>query len=698
MSAESKSDPFPTLSAMNPRPDELPSHLMKAVRERHLLIFVGAGLSMLPPSSLPDWWQFNEMLLNEARNAALQVEGVGESGATALRSLTLDDVGIVAQSEAIVKIIAGDGYFPVLQVLDSNRANDNHRALADLAARQIVRVIVTTNFDTLIEQAFAEAGVPLVTAICAADFIRTRDPGICTLYKIHGSVTQSTSLTDTVGQKLRGLTPFARNRLAELFREFHVLVAGYSGKDLDFGSDYLSFAAIDASSRGITWLERVEGKPKPRSPRLEEVIARAGSRGTFHSAILPEFFQQLGVSVKPTAESSFRAGSGSIDKLVGASIGDFFKVIGSHRALAFCMRLLLDAGKSESGRLLRDVLIAAVDALGENLPDTEGPVLRALAVTAQQIEGVAGVERWTLRELRFLERQLQNWHPLSQQVKARLQTQDGQGLAHVRLPHPFQGVMNTKGWDAVNQQVVTELERLQAGAWGNLALQMVLRGDLPGASHTIIRAMDFCELSASPIELFGCYLAYATGLLSASSDPAGALHWLTFAEAAGVLAGNVDAANASALQRAQALVALGEYDLALARVRSRFPLEVNREVEVEVGRIAGGIELRRGQLTSAHSTWQQALQAARESSVLRGRVGWTMITELSFLASERQALAQECEVLLREMSAGRLPKNGAIQGIPPVEAVQQWQLQLRKEGPDGEPSFTSLDFHGSKLT
>jgi len=54
--------------------------------------------------------------------------------------------------------------------------------------------------------------------------------------------------------------------------------------------------------------------------------------------------------------------------------------------------------------------------------------------------------------------------------------------------------------------------------------------------------MEFCEVSASPIELASCYLTYATGLLFASPNPADALHWLTFAEVADVLAGNVDPA------------------------------------------------------------------------------------------------------------------------------------------------------------
>src|SRR5262245_9589158 len=214
---------------------------------------------MLRPSSLPDWWQFNEGLLRAAQNAALEAKGMDERAKRAIRGLALDDVGVVSLSEAIVKIIAGEMYFPVLKVLDSDQANANHKALAELASRGILRVIVTTNFDTLIERAFKEATVPLRMAVTAADFMQRPDTNTCTLYKIHGSITHTSTLVDTVGQKVRGLPPYTRQRLAELFAQLHALVVGYSGRDLEFGCDYLALSAIARDTPGITWLER-EGR------------------------------------------------------------------------------------------------------------------------------------------------------------------------------------------------------------------------------------------------------------------------------------------------------------------------------------------------------------------------------------------------------------------------------------------------------
>src|SRR5690349_9408064 len=125
---------------------------------------------MLPPSSLPSWSAFNETLLAEIKECALGMPGLAGAAQAAITGLSLQQIGFTVFSEAIVKIITAEGYFPVLQALDGTQINANHQALAQLAAAGSVRAIVTTNFDTLIEQAFAGAGVPLRVAATASEY------------------------------------------------------------------------------------------------------------------------------------------------------------------------------------------------------------------------------------------------------------------------------------------------------------------------------------------------------------------------------------------------------------------------------------------------------------------------------------------------------------------------------------------------
>ena len=162
----------------------VPKSLLRAVQERRLVVLAGSGISVLAPSYLPDWRGFNEALLEGVKDLALTHPGLNEDAESAIRGLSLDRFPIEAFSDAVVDAYAGEEYFPVLKILDSREPNANHRALAELARQGILRAVVTTNFDTLLEQAFA--GLPFETCITAEDYARI--PHDCerpVIYKIH---------------------------------------------------------------------------------------------------------------------------------------------------------------------------------------------------------------------------------------------------------------------------------------------------------------------------------------------------------------------------------------------------------------------------------------------------------------------------------------------------------------------------------
>src|SRR5262249_45240667 len=80
-----------------------------------------------------------------------------------------------------------------------------------------------------------------------------------------------------------------------------------------------------------------------------------------------------------------------------------------------------------------------------------------------------------------------------------------------------------------------------------------------------------------------------------------ALVYLTAAEAAGLVGGNVDAMD-SAYIRAGLLVDLGEYDaalLCLERLEGRMDLGLHRETQVRIERLRGEIDVRQGRIERA---------------------------------------------------------------------------------------------------
>jgi tetratricopeptide (TPR) repeat protein len=176
--------------------------------------------------------------------------------------------------------------------------------------------------------------------------------------------------------------------------------------------------------------------------------------------------------------------------------------------------------------------------------------------------------------------------------------------------------------------------------------------------------------------MFGAWVDWP---VIAGRDPDEVLLWGWIAEAAGLAAGNVDAANFAALLRAEQSLLLGEYDSALAaldRVRRRKPLGPSVELAIEVARLTGVIQVRRGRRDDALATWRQSLEQLTTSEVLAARVRWTIVTSLSYDPTFREALIEEADKLLAALRNGAVIEGTA--GIPHVEELESAKLDLAK--------------------
>lgn len=150
-----------------------------------------------------------------------------------------------------------------------------HRAIANLVADGFVKVIVTTNFDRLLETALTEAGVdPSVvsnpsTAAGALPIAHSR----CTIIKVHGDYL-SPDLKNTVDE-LAGYDPLIDHLLDEVFDQYGLIVCGWSG----VWDTALRNAILRAPNRRFAtyWLHRSQV-----STEAEEII---GNRGAIRVAI-----------------------------------------------------------------------------------------------------------------------------------------------------------------------------------------------------------------------------------------------------------------------------------------------------------------------------------------------------------------------------------------------------------------------------
>jgi tetratricopeptide (TPR) repeat protein len=277
------------------------AHLLPALRERRLTVLAGAGVSVLPPSCLPTWWQLNHAVLDALATQAVKITPEAADVITDVKRR--QDEGKLPP-EFTSEVIAGSlasQYFDVLRCLEGQRPNAVHRWLAQVGG--MLPAIVTTNFDTLIERAFAEAGVPLKVLVTEADFAAVdvaahlADSSAPTLLvKLHGTATDPATCIDTLAQRKKGHPEAVGRLLRGLFGHTALAVLGYSGADLDAEPNYLYLRQLAAEGTpGLTWLYL----PEARVPgAVESMLALHGERGRIERGSLPGWLEPLGATTE----------------------------------------------------------------------------------------------------------------------------------------------------------------------------------------------------------------------------------------------------------------------------------------------------------------------------------------------------------------------------------------------------------------
>jgi SIR2-like protein len=210
---------------------------------RPFVLFAGAGVSSAPPACLPGWWTLNDAILQalfdridgvEALNAEQRAGVLAE-----LKDLRQQNRYPPDYQADFLEEEAGLDYFRALQVLDVREPNPIHRSVARMAARGDIAAIVTTNFDRLFELALEAEGVMPHVAYDTATFdeLRSVAPGEVPIIKVHGTVTLPESMIDTRKQRRRGRARALVECLHRLFLSHPLVVAGFSGDDLDSNPD-----------------------------------------------------------------------------------------------------------------------------------------------------------------------------------------------------------------------------------------------------------------------------------------------------------------------------------------------------------------------------------------------------------------------------------------------------------------------------
>ncbi|WP_375552977.1 SIR2 family protein [Roseovarius mucosus] len=182
-----------------------------------------------------------------------------------------------------------------------------HKAIAGLVRSGHVRVIVTTNFDRLIENALREEGIE-PTVVSSVDTLKGAEPlshSACYVFKVHGDY-KDTRILNTE-EELEGYPEEFDRLLDRIFDEYGLIICGWSGE----WDQALRSAVTRAPSRRYPLFWASRGDLKGKAKDLSDL--RGGITVPINDA--DTFFVDLSERVR-TLEQSRRRNPVGIDMLV----------------------------------------------------------------------------------------------------------------------------------------------------------------------------------------------------------------------------------------------------------------------------------------------------------------------------------------------------------------------------------------------
>lgn len=203
---------------------------------QRIWLLLGAGISAGPPSNLPLW---GEIARDTAqflyRTLEYKIRATGGDGYLHARG-ALQLIESRAYPETVLECLTrAYGRTGVTRELCSLLSppdcapNGCHNAIAQLCKQGKIAGVVTTNFDTLLESALDRETVPY----CVVTTGGMNDKGLLPLVKVHGTITELSSLVFTRNEYYLGMPQGMRDALRSALTGSIIIIAGYSGNDMD---------------------------------------------------------------------------------------------------------------------------------------------------------------------------------------------------------------------------------------------------------------------------------------------------------------------------------------------------------------------------------------------------------------------------------------------------------------------------------
>ena len=241
---------------------------ISAYLSKSMCILAGAGVSYSPPANLPT----ASHILNELFSTLPILEKDRRTLHDALSPEWEDGIGLFdfLRFEQIMEALdyCGDKHIELLRnIVRKTQPNLNHYQLARLLGAG--HLILTTNFDCLIEQACDELGIPYTVIVSnkeCEDYLNDATKFVNPIFKLHGSAPKERIEDDSIIATMQTVTT-DRNKMAskwaavdKVLANHDLMVVGYSGSDdfdvaisIRFARGKLLWIQHGANDKPIGW-------------------------------------------------------------------------------------------------------------------------------------------------------------------------------------------------------------------------------------------------------------------------------------------------------------------------------------------------------------------------------------------------------------------------------------------------------------
>jgi glycosyltransferase involved in cell wall biosynthesis len=199
---------------------EFPAAILENIKNKETVLFIGSGFSI--SAGVPSSGSLASLLKS-------RLPGRYRPEESALDQIAEEFEKEFGRGRLVSEVCS------FLQSLHLSDSSITHRLLASLIKHGFIRTIITTNYDTLIEDTCSVLGVPLTVVAHESQLHEAARHDTCVLFKIHGDFFHPELLVltkrDLISWKFRAELQPILNEIKTIFAKCPILFVGYSLSD-----------------------------------------------------------------------------------------------------------------------------------------------------------------------------------------------------------------------------------------------------------------------------------------------------------------------------------------------------------------------------------------------------------------------------------------------------------------------------------